>query len=169
MQATLDAASLKRRRTFFLVNSTRPRWTELDLLAFTRAINCLTRYGDELTICAYPDYFSLSTTNSAKTAFCRFKYEKEYFSRYKVGEPRPRSRMEEEDISELKVVKGQLLAKVYPHIIIPSPGLLATAELTVDFEASDRGEICRTMRTINCRRYRWWWWLGWGVRWFGGK
>lgn len=116
MQATLDASSLKRTQCFY-------QWTcsiESTLAAFTRAISCLARYGDELTICAYPDYFSFSATNSAKSAFCRFKYEKEFFSRYKVGRPRRRDEMDEEgDIEEVQVVKAQMLAKVrcaYTHI-----------------------------------------------------
>ncbi|KXN90855.1 Cell cycle checkpoint control protein RAD9A [Leucoagaricus sp. SymC.cos] len=80
--------------------------------AFTRAINCLAKYGDELTICAYPDCFSLSSTNSAKSAYCRFKYEKEFFSRYRVGKPRRREELNEMDESEdVQLAKGQLLAK----------------------------------------------------------
>ncbi|KAF5351682.1 hypothetical protein D9756_007695 [Leucocoprinus leucothites] len=90
MQAALDASSLK---------------------PFTRAISCLARYGDELTICAYPDYFSLSATNSAKSAYCRFKYEKEFFSRYRVGKPRRKGEVDEGDLEEIQMVKAQLLAK----------------------------------------------------------
>ena len=78
--------------------------------AFTRAVNCLARYGDELVICAYPDYFSLSTTNSAKSAYCRFKYEKEFFSRYKAG--KRRSEINEDDLNGVQMVTAQLLTKV---------------------------------------------------------
>jgi len=78
--------------------------------AFTRAVNCLARYGDELVICAYPDHFSLSTTNSAKSAYCRFKYEKEFFSRYKAG--KRRSEINEDDLNGIQMVTAQLLTKV---------------------------------------------------------
>ncbi|KAJ3554908.1 hypothetical protein NP233_g12328 [Leucocoprinus birnbaumii] len=87
MQATLDASSLK---------------------SFTRAINCLARYGDDLTICAYRDHILLSATNSAKSAFCRFKYEKEFFSRYRVSQPQDRFDEEEE---ETPTVKAELHTK----------------------------------------------------------
>jgi len=75
--------------------------------AFTRAVNCLARYGDELTMCAYPDHFSLSATNSAKSAYCRFKYEKEFFSRYHFGKRRG-----EISGDEVRMAKAQLLTKV---------------------------------------------------------
>ena len=78
--------------------------------AFTRAVNCLARYGDELVMCAYPDHFSLSTTNSAKSAYCRFKYEKEFFSRYKAG--KRRSEINEDDLNGVQMVTAQLLTKV---------------------------------------------------------
>ncbi|KAF9447953.1 hypothetical protein P691DRAFT_760339 [Macrolepiota fuliginosa MF-IS2] len=91
MQATIHASALK---------------------SFTKALTCLARYGDELTICAYPDSLSLSATNSAKSAFCRFKYEKEFFSRYNIGKPRRNiSDGEGEGLEETQTIKGQLLAK----------------------------------------------------------
>ncbi|PPQ84592.1 hypothetical protein CVT25_015795 [Psilocybe cyanescens] len=63
MQATLDAFSLK---------------------ALTRALTCLSKYGDELSVYATSDFLSLSSTNSSKSAYCRFKYERQFFSRYKL-------------------------------------------------------------------------------------
>ncbi|KAF7782179.1 hypothetical protein Agabi119p4_1555 [Agaricus bisporus var. burnettii] len=89
MQATIDASALK---------------------SFTRALTCLSRYGDELTICAHPHSLSISATNSAKSAYCRFKYDKEFFSRYTLGELH-RERPFNDEVEEVQIVKGQLLAK----------------------------------------------------------
>ncbi|KAF9484428.1 hypothetical protein BDN70DRAFT_825463 [Pholiota conissans] len=63
MQATLDAYSLK---------------------AFTRALTCISKYGDEVSIHATSDSLSFSATNSSKSAFCLFKYDKQFFSRYEL-------------------------------------------------------------------------------------
>ncbi|KAJ3923889.1 Rad9-domain-containing protein [Lentinula edodes] len=66
MQATFDAYSLK---------------------PFTRALACLSRYGEELCIYASSETLSLFCTNSSKSAYCRFKFNKEFFSKYRVGDP----------------------------------------------------------------------------------
>ncbi|KAJ3999627.1 Rad9-domain-containing protein [Lentinula boryana] len=66
MQATFDAHALK---------------------PFTRALACLSRYGEELCIYASSDTLSFFCTNSSKSAYCRFKFNKEFFSRYRVGDP----------------------------------------------------------------------------------
>ncbi|PPQ63670.1 hypothetical protein CVT24_004555 [Panaeolus cyanescens] len=83
MQASLDVNSLK---------------------IFTRALTCLSKYGDELSIYGTPAILSLSTTNSSKSAYCRFKYENAFFSRYSVG------RLRDEN-DENSTVTGQLLTK----------------------------------------------------------
>ncbi|CDO73327.1 hypothetical protein BN946_scf185008.g90 [Trametes cinnabarina] len=64
MQATLDSTGLK-------------HWT--------RALACLSKFGEELIIIAAPETFALSTTNQAQSAYGRFKYAKSFFSRYRVG------------------------------------------------------------------------------------
>ncbi|KAF7315398.1 hypothetical protein MIND_00054500 [Mycena indigotica] len=86
MQATLDASGLK---------------------PFTRALACLSRYGDDLAIYATRDALSLSTTNSSKSAYSRFKYTRQFFSKYSVGEPDAWSRDAEDEFA----VTGQLLTK----------------------------------------------------------
>ncbi|KAJ3984736.1 Rad9-domain-containing protein [Lentinula detonsa] len=65
MQATFDAHALK---------------------PFTRALACLSRYGEELCIYASSETLSLFCTNSSKSAYCRFNFNKEFFSRYRVGD-----------------------------------------------------------------------------------
>ncbi|KAF5351542.1 hypothetical protein D9758_007179 [Tetrapyrgos nigripes] len=64
MQVTFDSAALR---------------------PFTRALLCLSKYGEELTIYATTDVLSLSCTNSSKSAYGRFRYSKEFFSRYRLG------------------------------------------------------------------------------------
>ncbi|KAJ7725867.1 Rad9-domain-containing protein [Mycena maculata] len=86
MQATLDASALK---------------------PFTRALTCLSRYGEDLAIYATPETISLSTTNSSKSAYCRFKYSRQFFSKYSVGSPDACTNEEEGGL----VVTGQLLTK----------------------------------------------------------
>ncbi|KAJ4468129.1 Rad9-domain-containing protein [Lentinula aciculospora] len=66
MQATFDSSALK---------------------PFTRALACLSRYGEELCIYASSETLSLFCTNSSKSAYCRFKFNKEFFSKYRVGDP----------------------------------------------------------------------------------
>ncbi|KAJ7262222.1 Rad9-domain-containing protein [Mycena haematopus] len=86
MQATLDASALK---------------------PFTRALTCLSRYGEDLAIVATPESISLSTTNSSKSAYCRFKYGRQFFSKYSVGTPDAWANPDEDG----PTVTGQLLTK----------------------------------------------------------
>lgn len=76
-------------------------------LAFTKALICLSKYGDELSIYATPDTLSLSATNSSKSAYCRFKYERQFFSKYKVG-----AETWGDDVEDVGNLTGQILVKV---------------------------------------------------------
>lgn len=67
------------------------------------------KYGEELTIHATPDSLSLSSVNSSKSAYCRFKYEASFFSRYNVG--KPGDALENEEVEGMPQVNGQLLTK----------------------------------------------------------
>jgi len=53
--------------------------------AFTKALVCLSKYGDTVTLSATQEHVSLSAANSAKSAFCLFKYEIQFFSRYSLS------------------------------------------------------------------------------------
>ncbi|KAH9940833.1 Rad9-domain-containing protein, partial [Epithele typhae] len=66
MQATFDATGLKH---------------------FTKALTCLSKIGDEVTLKATEDIFSLSASNNALTAYGCFKYARSFFSRYVVEIP----------------------------------------------------------------------------------
>ncbi|CCL98611.1 uncharacterized protein FIBRA_00613 [Fibroporia radiculosa] len=94
-KATLDSSSLRQ---------------------FTRALTCLSRYGEDLIIYATPDLLSLSTTNSSKSAYCRFQYKRQFFSRLKVGNPAVEASTGE-DAEETPSVMGQLLTKTLLPIL----------------------------------------------------
>ncbi|KAH7927158.1 hypothetical protein BV22DRAFT_1061582 [Leucogyrophana mollusca] len=82
------------------------------LKPFLRALTCLSKYGDELVIHADSNYFSLSATNSSLSAYCRFKFSKRFFSKYRVGAAEGSSRP-----GEPQDVKGQLLSKTLLSIL----------------------------------------------------
>ncbi|KDQ61407.1 hypothetical protein JAAARDRAFT_102468, partial [Jaapia argillacea MUCL 33604] len=79
---------------------------------FTRALTCLSKYGDDLSIYATPETFSLSATNSSKSAYCRFKYNYNFFTKYNVGNNRDRQQDDfAEEVHQVLTVTGQLLTK----------------------------------------------------------
>jgi cell cycle checkpoint control protein RAD9A len=82
--------------------------------AFTKALTCLSKYGEELAIYATADTLSLSATNSSKSAYCRFKYEKQFFSKYRIGQPG----VVLMDNLQQTSVTGQLLTKVILESLI---------------------------------------------------
>ncbi|KAF9051091.1 hypothetical protein BDZ89DRAFT_524459 [Hymenopellis radicata] len=79
MQATIDATALK---------------------PFTKALTCIARYGDELTLHATSQDLALSATNSSKSAYARFKYDRTFFQKYALDQ-----QAEDEEVT------GQLLVK----------------------------------------------------------
>lgn len=81
----------------------------LELLAFTKGMTCLSRYGDEMYMLATPEYLMLSATNVAETSYCRFQYSRIFFTRYNLGQrgsDRPGGNQEPVSVS------GQVLSKV---------------------------------------------------------
>ncbi|KAG5647049.1 hypothetical protein DXG03_001419 [Asterophora parasitica] len=77
--------------------------------AFTKALTCLSKYGDELSIYATSDSLALSATNSSKSAYCRFKYERLFFSKYSIAATPGEAWSNE--IEQTVNVTGQLLTK----------------------------------------------------------
>ncbi|KAA1469006.1 hypothetical protein DENSPDRAFT_552806 [Dentipellis sp. KUC8613] len=108
MQATLDAVALK---------------------PFTRALTCLSKYGDDLTIYATPDALSLSATNTSLSAYSRFRYSRAFFVKYSVGAQAPRTGLFADDVAgaDVQTVTGQLLTKSLLSILKHR-----TVEKTVD-------------------------------------
>ncbi|EKM50030.1 uncharacterized protein PHACADRAFT_264515 [Phanerochaete carnosa HHB-10118-sp] len=94
MQASLDALSLKH---------------------LTRALTCLSKYGDDMVVYATRQHLALSATNSSLSAYCRFKYSRQFFSRYTVQEE-PNWDAKDDTIR----VSGQLLVKSLLSILKPA-------------------------------------------------
>ncbi|KAI0358088.1 hypothetical protein OH77DRAFT_1421371 [Trametes cingulata] len=91
MQATLDSVGLRH---------------------LTRALTCLSKFGEELTIIATPETFALSSTNQSLTAYGRFKYAKSFFSKYRVaGLPA------NDDFDEVPTITGQIVIKPFLQIL----------------------------------------------------
>ncbi|KAI0695357.1 Rad9-domain-containing protein [Cerioporus squamosus] len=63
MQATVDATAVKH---------------------LTRALTCLSKFGEEVILVATPETLALSSTNSSNSAYGRFKYPRSFFSKYRV-------------------------------------------------------------------------------------
>jgi cell cycle checkpoint control protein RAD9A len=110
MQAVLDSHGLK--GSSIIVNLPHA----LIFSAFTKALFCLSKYGDDLTLHATADVLALSTTNSSKSAYCRFRLAKTFFSRYHLEIP------SDPDSDEMpEDVIGQVLTKVKsdsPRVLI---------------------------------------------------
>ncbi|TFY53994.1 hypothetical protein EVG20_g9883, partial [Dentipellis fragilis] len=116
MQATLDAVALK---------------------PFTRALTCLSKYGDDLTIYATPDALSLSATNTSLSAYSRFRYSRAFFVKYSVGEKAPRTGLFADGVelgadTDVQTVTGQLLTKAGTALSLLSILKHRTVEKTVD-------------------------------------
>lgn len=119
MQATLDAFSLKGEDDD---KGKIQNFSSHYCLVFSKALNCLSKYGDELSIYATSDFLSFSATNSSKSAYCRFKYDKQFFSRYIIGVFQTKNDNLGDDVQELQNVTGQLMTKAIPKIT-PSPNI----------------------------------------------
>jgi hypothetical protein len=104
IRAYIDASETKHHNTPELMQATLDAFA---LKSLHRALTCLTKYGEDLTIDANPDSLSLFTTNSSKSAYCRFRYQKDFFSKYVVRHGRDGDPGDEEPCAQ-----GQLLTKV---------------------------------------------------------
>ncbi|THH32490.1 hypothetical protein EUX98_g1666 [Antrodiella citrinella] len=91
MQATLDTVALKH---------------------VTKALTCLSKYGDDLILQATPERLLLHTTNSSSTAYGRFVYRNQFFTRFKVG-----NSAVGDDPEEVESVDGQLSIKALLSIL----------------------------------------------------
>jgi cell cycle checkpoint control protein RAD9A len=81
------------------------------LSAFSKALACLSKYGEDLVIQALPDELVLSATNSAKSAYGEVTLQKFFFEKYTLGNKSSQSSFDE-DVVEVEAVTGQLLVKV---------------------------------------------------------
>lgn len=104
--------------------------------AFTRALTCLSRYGDDLVIHADAEGLSLSSTNSSLSAYCRFKYGTRFFSRYRVGNGVNGDQGTSANATN-DDVKGQLLTKVCFRYTMQGPSNISLVDLSINSKTQD--------------------------------
>jgi len=77
--------------------------------AFTRALACMAKYSEELFINAVSNSVSFSATNTSLSAYCRFTYDRGFFTKYNVGEGSVRDGNPEidDDMEQTQTVSGQ--------------------------------------------------------------
>ena len=79
--------------------------------AFTRTLACMSKYSDELFINAISNSVTFSATNASLSAYCRFTYDRSFFTRFNVGGDRNmRDALPDEDDAE--TASGQLCVQV---------------------------------------------------------
>ncbi|KIM25072.1 hypothetical protein M408DRAFT_26477 [Serendipita vermifera MAFF 305830] len=95
----------------------------VSLKPFSRALACLCRYGDEVTIHPTGEWLSLSVQGVGNTSFCRFKFLRTFFDRgYRVGTQTASAEQdpvddatnleEEDDVQEVEQVYGIVAGKL---------------------------------------------------------
>ncbi|KAI0286020.1 Rad9-domain-containing protein [Russula aff. rugulosa BPL654] len=88
MQASIDSSGLK---------------------SFTRSLVCMSKYSEELFINALPNSVSFSATNTSLSAYCRFTYERSFFTKFNVGDSNLRDVIPDlDDTEQSQTVTGQL-------------------------------------------------------------
>lgn len=75
----------------------------------------MSKYSDELFINAVPNSVSFSATNASLSAYCRFTYDRNFFTRFSVGDRNVRDRIPDlDDMQHSQTVTGQLCVQVPP-------------------------------------------------------
>jgi cell cycle checkpoint control protein RAD9A len=84
--------------------------------AFTRALACMAKYSEELFINAEASSVSFSATNTSLSAYCRFTYDRGFFTKYNLGEGSVRDGDPEigDGMEQTQTVSGQLCVQVPP-------------------------------------------------------
>lgn len=81
--------------------------------AFTRSLVCMSKYSEELFINALPNSVSFSATNTSLSAYCRFTYERSFFTKFNVGDRNLRDGIPDlDDTERSQTVTGQLCVQV---------------------------------------------------------
>ena len=47
-----------------------------------KALTCLAKYGDDVVMYTTPESLTFSATNTTASAYCRFRYNRPFFSRF---------------------------------------------------------------------------------------
>lgn len=96
------------------------------LKAFTKALACVAKYGDEMLIHSKLDCLVLTSMNHAKSAFCSFTFNRAFFQKYTVqlddsqnNTAGPsRSNIRNKNNVESEVLRSQLQTKVGVLLVI---------------------------------------------------
>ena len=76
----------------------------------------MSKYSEELFINAMPDSVSFSATNTSMSAYCRFTYDRSFFTKFNVGGNNVRDGIPDiDDMEQLQTVSGQLCVQVPPQ------------------------------------------------------
>jgi cell cycle checkpoint control protein RAD9A len=88
----------------------------------------MSKYSEELYINAIPNSVSFSATNTSLSAYCRFTYDRNFFTKFNVGDRDLRDGIPElDDTEQSQTVAGQL--RVQPLLaILKHRGLEKTLE-----------------------------------------
>ena len=82
--------------------------------AFTRTLACMSKYSDELFINATSNSVMFSATNASLSAYCRFTFDRSFFTRFNVGDRDMRDALPDMDDTErTETASGQLCVQVY--------------------------------------------------------
>ncbi|KAG8986690.1 hypothetical protein FRB90_003847 [Tulasnella sp. 427] len=86
--------------------------------AESKVLAALTKYGEDLDMYATPEYLALSTTNSSKSAYGRWRVTPEFFEKYRIGADAISKEVgqnqlgaDDDGIEELDMVSGQIPTK----------------------------------------------------------
>ena len=76
----------------------------------------MAKYSEELFINAVSNSVSFSATNTSLSAYCRFTYDRGFFTKYNVGEGNVGDGIPEidDDMEQAQTVAGQLCVQVPP-------------------------------------------------------
>jgi cell cycle checkpoint control protein RAD9A len=73
----------------------------------------MSKYSEELFINAMPNSVSFSATNTSLSAYCRFTYERSFFTKFNIGDGNVRDGIPDiDDMEQSQTVSGQLCVQV---------------------------------------------------------
>ena len=78
-----------------------------------KTLTCLAKYGEDLMVYASTESLTFSTTNSSMSAYCRFRYRRQFFSRYQLARDDDAQDGEGDTLGP----SGQLSAKVRSSLL----------------------------------------------------
>lgn len=74
----------------------------------------MSKYSDELFINAISNSVTLSATNASLSAYCRFTYDRNFFTRFNVGNRDVRDALPDmDDAEQTETAAGQLCVQVH--------------------------------------------------------